>query len=257
MSLASAANPSLKSAEVATRPRRRRDFGGRDEINIAKTCLLPVVNPEQGSAFLPSMTQRGSNDHWDVILFRLRHSSWRGWLPLDLGAQAPQNPIHWKRTVIWKVETSCSKVSPGVGIADVSWKGSQTSVSRDARDTTTQVQLLVTTVKDGFSTGAAVKVWPSSGKERVGSGLGASDHRLDPLRGLAVAPAPNSVASGRSPSKSPQAASQQERSNSIRIQNLQPGINYIWRLQRVHNGTFDSSNTVTTAAPVCAVDFKK
>ena len=174
---------------------------------------------------------------------------------LDLRGQAPQ-PTRPEANGDLRVETYCSKVSPGVGIADVSWKESQTSVSRGARDTTTRVQLLVTSVKDGFSTGAAVKVWPSSGKERVGSGLGASDHRLDPLRGLVVAPAPNSVASGRSPSKSPQ-ASQQERSNSIRIQNLQPGINYIWRLQRVHDGTLDSSNTVTTAAPVCAVDFKK
>lgn len=175
---------------------------------------------------------------------------------LDLRGQAPQ-PTRSEANGDLRVETFCSKVRPGVGLADVSWKESQTSVSRGARDTTTRVQLLVTSVKDGFSTGAAVKVWPSSGRERVGSGLGASDHRLDPLRGLAVAPAPNSVASGRSPSKSPQAASQQERSNSIRIQNLQPGINYIWRLQRVHDGTFDLSNTVTTAAPVCAVDFKK
>jgi hypothetical protein len=115
----------------------------------------------------------------------------------------------------------------------------------------------VTTVKDGFSTGAAVKVWPNVGNERVASGLGATDHRLDPLRSLALAPAASSSANARDAAKPAPAETQKGGWTSIRIQNLQPGINYIWRVQRMHGGAVDSSSTVTTAAPICAVDFKK
>jgi hypothetical protein len=175
---------------------------------------------------------------------------------LDLRGQAPQ-PTRPEASGELNVQTSCSKVNAGVAFADVSWKQSNSSPTRGARDASVQVQVLVTTVKDGFSTGAAVKVWPNAGNERVASGLEATDHRLDPLRALAVAPAANSSANVRDSAKSAPVETQKEGWSSIRIQNLQPGINYIWRLQRMHDGAVDSSSTLTTAAPVCAVDFKK
>jgi hypothetical protein len=152
-----------------------------------------------------------------------------------------------------KVRTFCSKVNPGIAVAEISWSDGGSASARSAIDSSAQI--VVTTVKDGFSTGAAVKVWPPQGKERFGVGLGTSDHRLDPLRALEAStePSTNTKSTARAPADEQKEAG----GNSIKIRNLEPGINYFWRLQRGGGGTTPENDTVMTTAPVCPADFKK
>jgi hypothetical protein len=151
-----------------------------------------------------------------------------------------------------KVRTFCSKVNPGIAVAEISWSDGGSASARDAIESSAQI--VVTTVKDGFSTGAAVKVWPTPGKERLGVGLGTSDHRLDPLRALEASTEPS--ANTKSTARAPAGEQKETGGNSIKIRNLEAGINYFWRLQR-GGGTTPETDTVMTTAPVCAADFKK
>jgi hypothetical protein len=176
------------------------------------------------------------------------------WLTLfcstDLRGQAPATKSQ-DMTGELQVRVSCSKVKPGVAIAEVSWPESKSASARAGAVKSGQLE--VTTVKDGFSTGAAVRVWPSSGKDRIGAGLGRTDHRIDPLRTLQVSSNGGAKANaGQSPG-----GSKGTSTNSVTIQNLQPGINYFWRLQRNGGDAQLPTSIVTTTAPVCAVDYKK
>src|SRR5208282_1403563 len=92
----------------------------------------------------------------------------------DLTGQAPAAKSQ-DITGELQVRVSCSKVNPGVAIAEVSWPENKSASARAGAVKSSQLE--VTTVKNGFSTGAAIKVWPSSGKDKVGAGLGATDHR--------------------------------------------------------------------------------
>lgn len=152
-----------------------------------------------------------------------------------------------------KVRTFCSKVNPGVAVAEISWSDGGSASARGAIDSSAQI--VVTTVKDGFSTGAAVKVWPAPGKERLGVGLGTSDHRLDPLRALEASTEPS--ANTKSIARAPAGEQKETAGNSIKIRNLEPGINYFWRLHRGGGGTAPENDTVMTTAPICPADFKK
>jgi hypothetical protein len=150
-----------------------------------------------------------------------------------------------------QVRISCSKAKPGVAIAEVSW-AEQKSVSAGA-GAAKPSQLEVTTVKNGFSTGAAVTVWPKAEGANIGAGMGASDHRIDPLRNLQVSPNEKGLGGAGQSLGVTKGASL----NAVTIQNLQPGINYFWRLQRNNGDVKRPASVVMTTAPVCAVDYKK
>lgn len=142
-----------------------------------------------------------------------------------------------------KVQASCSRENLGVGIAQITWLRPKAGASRGAAQPSVQVE--VTTVKDGFDTGAALIVWPNAARSR--EALSPSDHRLDPLRGLRVAPVAET--------KGARALSGTGR--KVTIENLSPGVNYFWRVQTKTDGTTTSSTVVKTTAPVCPVDYKK
>ena len=141
------------------------------------------------------------------------------------------------------VQASCSKVSLGKGIAVVSWSGARVGANKQHAPNSNQLE--VTTVKDGFATGAAVTVWPNAAKSI--EALSTSDHRLDPLRGLRLSISAKSQG-GRAPGTA---------TGPVTIQNLSPGVNYFWRVQTRIDGKMVPSNVVMTTAPVCPVDYKR
>lgn len=142
-----------------------------------------------------------------------------------------------------KVQASCSKVNLGVSAAQITWSGPKAAASRGAGQSSIQVE--VTTVKGGFDSGAAVVVWPNVARSR--EALSPSDHRLDPLRGLRVAPIAETKGA-RAPG---------DTGRNVTVENLSPGVNYFWRVQTKSDGTTMSSSVVKTTAPVCPVDYKR
>ncbi len=142
-----------------------------------------------------------------------------------------------------KVQTSCSRINLGTSVAEVSWMGTKAGTTRDQSAAATQLE--VTTVKDGFLSGASVTVWPSSAKAR--ENLSLTDHRLDPLRSLRIAP----------PDRAHGILAASKPENAITIQNLAPGVNYYWRVSTKTDGDLIPSSVVMTTGPVCPVDYRK
>jgi hypothetical protein len=167
----------------------------------------------------------------------------------EVRGQAPTEKTHDTSGEL-QVQVSCSKTDPGIAIAEVSW--TERKSARSEAGATKPSQLEVTTVKNGFKSGAAITVWPKAEGAKIGAGMGVSDHRIDPLRTLQV----SSTEKTRGGAGQSLGVTNGASTNAVTIHNLQPGINYFWRVQRT-SGDVQGSHIVMTTAPICAVDYKK
>lgn len=138
-------------------------------------------------------------------------------------------------------KASCSKAKPGTAIAELVLNTMRQEASRYLDVATVRVD--VTTVRNGFDSGLSLAIWPSKADLETKS----SDHRIDPIKPLRIVPS-STTAQDRNVG-SP--------TTRFTVENLQPGVNYFWRLEVPTPQGTHKTNIVMTTGPVCPIDWKR
>jgi hypothetical protein len=161
-------------------------------------------------------------------------------------AQSPSPSPESQQFGALECSVSCSYEKPGTAVAEIRWKA--TSRGALLAESLNQQRLDVTVYKDGFARKRFATVQPASATRGLstfsaepGVPLPAALH----LRVVSVRMPGAAAGSSAERGLSPQA-------ETVRVEGLEPGINYFWRLAGAPGSA--STQTVRCQAPTCPVD---
>ena len=160
-------------------------------------------------------------------------------LPVSVGAQT-RRPARFRQqtpSAAFECRVFCSEEKLRTPVAELTWR------STEARLSTSRIE--VTVYKDGFQTGKYVALRSTKGERsyQLPQVKQAQTQELIPaLRELVVV----------------EASSLRARPGvvAVRIEGLEPGLNYFWRVVSTTSGRQIAEGTTRCQAPVCPADMQ-